>query len=57
MGTVHRGVDRQLRRIVAVKLLSSQAEAVAVNSQLRRAEFGWSHSYVAVFALLALTAL
>ena len=33
------------------------AEAVAVNSQLRRAEFGWSHSSVAVAALLALAAL
>ncbi|GAA2483946.1 protein kinase domain-containing protein [Streptomyces longisporus] len=33
------------------------AEAVAVNSPLRRAEFGWHHAYVAIFALLALTAL
>ncbi|OIK24827.1 protein kinase domain-containing protein [Streptomyces malaysiense] len=32
------------------------AEAVAVNSELRRAEFGWGHSYIAIAALLALTA-
>lgn len=32
------------------------AEAVAVNSELRRAEVGWAGSYVAIAALLALTA-
>lgn len=32
------------------------AEAVAVNSELRRADFGWQHSYVAIAALLALAA-
>ncbi|MER6569297.1 protein kinase [Streptomyces sp. NPDC001093] len=32
------------------------AEAVAVNSELRRAYVGWAHSYVAVAALLALAA-
>ncbi|AOR30707.1 hypothetical protein BFF78_06275 [Streptomyces fodineus] len=32
------------------------AEAVAVNSELRRAYVGWAHSYVALAALLALTA-
>lgn len=32
------------------------AEAVAVNSELRRADIGWGHSYVALAALLALTA-
>ncbi|MBP2055667.1 serine/threonine-protein kinase [Streptomyces griseochromogenes] len=32
------------------------AEAVAVNSELRRAYIGWQHSYVAIAALLALAA-
>lgn len=32
------------------------AEAVAVNSELRRADVGWGHSYVAIAALLALVA-
>jgi serine/threonine-protein kinase len=32
------------------------AEAVAVNSELRRANDGWAHSYVGIAALLALTA-
>ncbi|MGW2705095.1 protein kinase domain-containing protein [Streptomyces sp. NPDC001340] len=32
------------------------AEAVAVNSELRRAYVGWSHSYVAIAVLLALAA-
>ncbi|MGW7525754.1 protein kinase domain-containing protein [Streptomyces sp. NPDC054783] len=32
------------------------AEAVAVNSELRRADIGWGHSYVAIAALLALAA-
>ncbi|MFF3918589.1 protein kinase [Streptomyces sp. NPDC001852] len=32
------------------------AEAVAVNSELRRADIGWGHSYVAIATLLALTA-
>ncbi|MFJ9867464.1 protein kinase [Streptomyces sp. NPDC101165] len=32
------------------------AEAVAVNSELRRAYIGWGHSYVAIGALLALAA-
>ncbi|MEV5874329.1 protein kinase [Streptomyces sp. NPDC052101] len=32
------------------------AEAVAVNSELRRADIGWYHSYVALAALLAMTA-
>ncbi|MFF4960750.1 protein kinase domain-containing protein [Streptomyces sp. NPDC001222] len=32
------------------------AEAMAVNSELRRANDGWDHSYVAIAALLGLTA-
>ncbi|OIJ87923.1 hypothetical protein BIV25_37530 [Streptomyces sp. MUSC 14] len=32
------------------------AEAVAVNSELRRANDGWAHSYVGIAVLLALTA-
>ncbi|MEU8587463.1 protein kinase [Streptomyces sp. NPDC048664] len=32
------------------------AEAVAVNSELRRAELGWANSYVAIAVLLAATA-
>ena len=32
------------------------AESVAVNSELRRAYIGWGHSYIAIAALLALTA-
>ncbi|WP_179023535.1 protein kinase [Streptomyces sp. IMTB 2501] len=32
------------------------AEAVAVNSELRRADIGWENSYVAIAALLALAA-
>ncbi|MFI1534539.1 protein kinase domain-containing protein [Streptomyces anandii] len=32
------------------------AEAVAVNSELRRADIGWDHTHAAIAALLALTA-
>ncbi|UXY29119.1 protein kinase domain-containing protein [Streptomyces sp. HUAS TT20] len=32
------------------------AESVAVNSELRRADIGWGHSYVAIAVLLAVTA-
>ncbi|WP_229880963.1 protein kinase domain-containing protein [Streptomyces alanosinicus] len=43
-------------RLACVVSWGPVAEAVAVNSELRRAYAGWHHSYVAIAALLALAA-
>ncbi|MGW2650732.1 protein kinase domain-containing protein [Streptomyces sp. NPDC001393] len=43
-------------RLACVMAWGPVAEAVAVNSELRRADVGWAHSYVAIAALLALAA-
>ncbi|MER6383473.1 protein kinase [Streptomyces sp. NPDC001127] len=44
------------RRLSCVVGWGPVAEAVAVNSELRRANDGWAHSYLGIAALLALTA-